>query len=263
MNNTFEISLFAEKDKNINLSAFLSELTNIKGVLNKLDSYLTNKRTPTLNYVIKKIIKKNPIYLELELIPKDPKIDCSIDVCDKFVNGIDFINNNKDPKFKSKDVLDSFSNIGKSLGKGIDKIVITRNGNEINLINNLKKNIDNILGADIIEKNFVSGILEALNIHGAQNRFTIYPVAGNKIDCIFPKNLIQEAIKIVNRYIQVNGMVKYKKATGLPYEVSVENYEVFPEENELPILDDIRGMSPDAIGDLNPEEFIRRIRDKG
>ncbi|MEE9163002.1 MAG: hypothetical protein V3U35_08565, partial [Candidatus Neomarinimicrobiota bacterium] len=74
---------------------------------------------------------------------------------------------------------------------------------------------------------------------------------------------VEIAINNVNRYLKVTGRVKYHQKSIYPYAVNVDKIEVFPHEEALPTLYDLRGIAPNATGDLSSEEFIRKLRDDG
>lgn len=59
------------------------------------------------------------------------------------------------------------------------------------------------------------------------------------------------------------GVKRTKRPSGasFPHQVQVTQIEAFPPESELPDWDDLRGMAPDATGELSSEAFIRELRD--
>ena len=54
--------------------------------------------------------------------------------------------------------------------------------------------------------------------------------------------------------------MKYKRYANYPYEIVVEEMDVFPDEGELPTIYDLQGMAPDATHGVSSEVFIANIR---
>jgi aspartyl/asparaginyl-tRNA synthetase len=106
-------------------------------------------------------------------------------------------------------------------------------------------------------------MVEQINLHNGQNVFTIYPaLEQGKVRCVFPKELRRKAIEAVGNYVTVEGRLKYKKGNEQPYEIEVEDIEIYPPEEDLPKLSDLRGLAADAFGNKSSEEVVREIRDE-
>jgi len=141
-----------------------------------------------------------------------------------------------------------------------------REAMDVLLKDELAPHVKKIVGEDMVYYGDVSGILEQVNIHGKKRDFYLYPVSGApRIKCRFTKEDLEIGINSVNRYLKVTGRVKYHQKSSHPYEIDVDlgKVVVFPPEKELPTLFDLRGIAPDATGDLTTEEFISRLRGDG
>ena len=64
----------------------------------------------------------------------------------------------------------------------------------------------------------------------------------------------------IDKYVEVFGVLTYKPNENFASDVAVENIEVFPNENELPKLGELRGIKPDITGSLKSEDFVRKQR---
>jgi hypothetical protein len=247
-------------DENIILSEFAIELIAINNALKRID-YVVSGYNPSLFYKIINVSKKSPLEMELEASPIKPEVDYSNVVIDRFLYNLNDLNEGRKPDCDMETLM-NYGNIGSSFGKHLTKMKIMSNGSQVELNKNLKPYVKKILGKDEILNGFVSGILEGLNIHGENKKFFIYPVAGaDKIECVFPNELIDVGIHSVNKYLNLYGELKYKKGFKFPYFISVKSIEIYPDENELPTFFDIKGIAPNATGNLSSEEFIRRLRE--
>ncbi len=261
--NTFKVKIQAKREDSeyIRLTDLVHELSKINSALNQVDQCITKSNVPTLFYRIISMEQRSPALVELEAVPKDPQIDRSDDITSAFFDGLGGISKGEMPDCFDYETLYSFGEIGKKLRSSLQSITFCYKNKEIILKKDLEESVKKIIGEDEIDKGSISGILESLNIHGGKNKFTVYPIAGpTKIDCHFPQRLVDEAIKAVNRYIELTGDVKYRRYANYPHEIIVEEMEIFPDENELPTIYDLQGMAPNATHGVSSEVFIANIR---
>jgi len=262
-NNKIEIKLRGTKADNdlVRLSDFIAELHATSDILNHIDRTVSRAASPSLYYRVTDLRYGSPAIVEVEAVPVEPSENHSEAVVDRFFVGLRDIKERRAPTEFDRELLELYTKIGGVFRKNITEISFSSERAEVTLTEDLGVAVKDILGKDEIAQGAVSGILEYINIHAGANRFYIYPVAGaRRIDCHFPGSLLEAAIGAVNRYINVRGKVKYKKRDCFPYSVEVEDLEIFPKESELPTLFDLRGLAPDATGDLSSEEFVSRIR---
>lgn len=86
----------------------------------------------------------------------------------------------------------------------------------------------------------------------------LYPIIdGEKISChssdIFLRTKLLEGI---DRYVNIEGEFDYHNS------VQVTDIEIYPNEEELPTLFDLRGVAPNATGNLSSEDFVRKNRNE-
>ncbi len=251
-----------DEDNNyVRLSDLIVGLSEINTTLNNINRSVSKEFKPTNYYRIISLSQQSPATIEIEAIPYKNKQDYSTVIIDKFINGLEEIQHGSIPKEFDWNIINSYSKIGQRLKKNVGHITISVGEKVIELNKDVETMVKNIIGEDEIEKDAVSGILEALNIHGGKNKFIIYPIVGaKKIDCIFPNTLIDDAILAIKKYIELKGVVRYRKNAKFPYMINVEELEIYPDEDELPDLFDLEGISPNVTGDLSVEEFIESIR---
>ena len=108
----------------------------------------------------------------------------------------------------------------------------------------------------------VTGTLEQINIHD-KNIFYLYPTTRvGKIKCLFSTRFRKKAIEAIDQYVEVYGRLKYKKGMRLPYEVLVSSISIYPPEEELPNLNDLKGIAPGMLEGKSTEEFLWEVRNE-
>jgi hypothetical protein len=65
----------------------------------------------------------------------------------------------------------------------------------------------------------------------------------------------------LDRYVCVNGKLRYKRLEDFPYAIDAEEIEIMPFDDELPNLFDIRGIAPNLTSGRTTEDFLEAIRD--
>jgi len=265
VNNRIKIELKGQKVDNdlVRLKDFALSLFAVSGIVTRLDHNLSKIPSSSFYLRIISLHLASPATIEVETIPFEPTLDYSKEAINEFFLALkDILSKNPSTKFDSE-ILKLYKQIGRVFKRDVTEIAFSSGDVKIRVVENIEPFIDEILGEDEIVQGSVSGILEYINIHAEANKFYIYPIAGAKrIDCHFPDSLLELATTSINRYINIQGKIKYKKTDNFPYAVDVENIEIYPQENELPNLFDLRGIAPDATSGLTSEEFVRRIRDE-
>jgi len=262
--NQFKVQIIGSKDddEHLRLSDFIDQLKSIRETLNEIDKKLAKSTTPLTDYKVVDLSHSSPSTVELEAIPIDEENNNSVQVIDRFFDGIEKINSGSAPDDFDSTLLESFANIGKGFRRRIQGIVFKRNGIDVNIGRSFEKQIRKIIGEDQIMDGSIEGSLEMINFHGGANKFNIYPIVGpQRVTCHFPKELLKDAILSVGQYINVEGKLCYKERDKYPYGLYVKSIEIYPPENELPSIFDLRGIAPDATGELSSGEFVRKIRD--
>lgn len=262
----------SDNDK-LRLYDFISQLEAIRNGLIHLENEIAEPGSPPIRYQVADLTHQSPATVAVDLIPPQKGTDVTALVADQFVERIKLIKAGVLPENVASDMLEPYRRIGppvqrvpkkqkEPVGKRLSLVSIATDSDKVDITEPLEPEIEKFVGPDEIEYGSVSGDLELINIHSNVNTFRIYPIIGaKKVDCRFRKADLQMAISGIGRYVEVRGELHYKHRDKFPYAVSATEIEVFPEEEELPSILDLRGIAPQATGDLSSEDFIRRIRD--
>ncbi len=250
-------------DEHLRLSDFISQLEAIRGALNRVEEHITDSDKRSVYYRVVDLRHTSPATIVLDAVPTDDsKDDLTSLVVDKFVGGIKLIKQGISPPGFTYDVLESFKKIAEPLRKRVSELSITTDGEAVEVTKEIEADIEKIVGPDEITRGSVSGTLEYFNVHAGANLFRIYPVIGpKKVECHFPTDLLSKALAGVTKYVNVEGELRYKRNEPFAYAITVRDIEIFPDDEQLPSILDLRGIAPHATGNLTSEEFVRSIRD--
>ena len=76
------------------------------------------------------------------------------------------------------------------------------------------------------------------------------------------ENMLDKIKQGLKHYVNVKGKVFYKSISKYPYKIVADAIDIYPPENELSKLSELRGIEPGLTGDMTTEEFIRSIREE-
>lgn len=250
-------------EEHVRFSEFVEQLDRLRNALKRVDHLVSGSEEKSVYYRIIDLRHSSPATLALEAKPLEQQKDYSAIVVDKFLSGLRQIEKTgKAPADFDIPTLEAFKGLTKMLQKHISEVTIGNGDYTVTLTRELGDRIDQIIGPDEIMEGSIAGMLELINIHNKTNKFHIYPAVGpRKVVCQFPAHLLNKALSAINRHVNVIGKLKYKQRDSYPYGVAVSEIEIYPPDEELPSLEDIRGIEPNVTGDMSSEDFIRSMRD--
>jgi hypothetical protein len=243
-------------------NAFIGQLDAITRNISKVDKLVSGKGTSSFYLRIIELSYGSPATVVMEPITENPDFDLREKTINKFCSTYQSI---EAGALKKKEIeyslIESLIETTNIIGKSINSTRIITDGYDLNITKEFKAKLDLILAPEERAKGFIRGMLEYINIHQGKNVFRIYPDVGPiKVTCHFPPGLTKSAIMAVGKYVEVKGELRYRAVAKYAHEIIVEEIEIFPPDEELPDLYDLRGIAPDLTEKLSSEEFVRKIR---
>jgi hypothetical protein len=252
----------ADEGGRVRLSDLLQELQLVTRAMRRVDVEVSGEPTGSFYYRIQAVSYASPLTIVLEPQLYKPTVDVRAKVADRFFSIVSSVAEGDIPKRVDTSLLADIKQMTAPVGESLLSARIIYNGRTLSLDKNLGAQVDVALAPEETWTGEMRGMLEYINIHEGKNVFRIYPEIGPPhLSCNFPPELRDEAILAVGRYVNVQGLFKYKAVSDFPHEVDVKAMEVFPVESKLPTLMDLRGIAPKATGKLSSGEFVRRLRD--
>ncbi len=258
---TLIVEGLSNDDGDVRLHDFLNELQIFSGALNKFDRLVSNGERASYFRIVD-MSHESPAAVVVEPWTISGKPDTRSSLVTRFVDAVESINNGDVPEDLDPSLLEELRELAAPVGKKLKAVTIRTADRGLELSQKFAKQIELALSGVEECTNTIEGMLEQINIHGGANVFHIYPRFGPmKVQCHFPKSLLDTAISAVNCEVAISGLAKYKPNASFPHEISVDEIDIYPPENELPTLDDLRGLAPEATDRLPAEDFIGKQRD--
>ena len=248
-------------DGHVRLPVFLGALENLYAALLKIDAQANNGQKAN-TFQIVDLSHSSPARVVIEARPTKKHLRAPMPVVEPFIRYIKAINVGEVPEDVSSDLLENLLHLAEPVGTKLGFLSVQANDETFDFSKEFANRVELALAPQYECVGTVKGTLDAINVHEGVNNFWIYPSVGpKKIKCHFNEHLKEIALGAVTRDVSVTGMLKYRKNIPFPYEIVVTDIDIFPREDELPGFDDLRGLAPDATGDLSSEDFIRLQRD--
>ena len=263
---SYKITLELGNDKeggNIRLSDFVTELTRFTEVARNAEEVVSGRSIRTIYYRVTSLRHSSPARVTLEACVKDPQFDIREDTLKEISSTMKKLK--KGSEIKGGDrfhLVDSMKNFADPVGTKISHLkVIIGGGKKISLDEDFKVRANLYVAPEESCESTARGMLDAINIHGPDRKFWLYPEIGpSKIQCMFPENMFETAKTALGRRVEITGNFRYKVNAQYAHLAEVGEMVIFPPDEELPTFNDLFGIDPDLTMGLSCEEYVRNIR---
>jgi len=256
-----------ENGGDVNASVFLKQIQAFLEMLSETDRVLSGGKF--VDFLVSGLSHNSPAAIEIEVVPKKEETPGYYpnELIEGVYDNITRIQRSADVVMPlDYDALIAYRDLTKLFDKGINSLWVEKSGESSTIAPLLSTNIEKLLGPDEYEEGSVTGYLHHVNLH-AQNVFTVYPTFPGepKVRCVFAreaKDLRVRVAEAVDQYVTVYGRKSFRSNHPHPYEMKVTDIDVHPPVDELPKIQDLWGVAPDATGELSSEDFVRGVRNE-
>jgi hypothetical protein len=245
---TIQIKGSDEDDGYPRLSEFLKQLDAIKVALKHTERLHTGTTDAAVYFRIVSLSMASPATVVLEETPigreqRRPRLP-RVAISKQLVSTLSLIDRGRAIPERVRDLaaLEAYRNVGSVLKKGGDAVTISSADKIVSIGQTFNKKIDRIIGPDQVIEGSITGRLLAINLHNT-TRFEIYPSVGpTKVACDFDGDIKSRVIAGLDHNVRVIGRLRYKHWAPFPHAITADDIDVFPPDDELPTLSDLRGL---------------------
>jgi hypothetical protein len=261
---TIQLNANSASEDDLRLDDFVDEMQRVKAALRETERFVS-RREPTLYFRIKTMRKQSPVQVTLEAVSDAPDERAKPEYANYVVRNMTtnlrlIANRHRRPAQIDVPTLETYRDLTKPTARGRIDVTIQAGPNAVVINNQFKDVLDDMLGKDEMTIGSVSGRIEAIHLHDKM-RFWIWPVIGPvRVKGKFRKKDRKRFADAVDKYVTVYGRLRYKTWDKFPYEIYADGIEVHDED--IPTLYELKGVAPNATGDLTSQEFLERIRDE-
>jgi hypothetical protein len=256
----------SSKNNTLLLEDLCEYLKNVKEMLQKIESSISGSAKHSTEYVIHDLEKNSPAVIEITIVPKRDQgnKDLSQKVSDGLWRFLESVHNKESLGNWDPSLLESCQSLvarSSKLSQPITFASVNGINREISLNQDSESYLKDWLDTEIITWGFVQGYLEGIDIH-RNPKITIYPIAGaKKIKCFFKEEKLEIVKSAIGRYVEITGMVHYRKEQYFPYKVELQEIEVYPVREKTLPLSSFQGILENVTNGVGYVEYVRALRD--
>lgn len=245
----------------ISLRTLVASIDNELSILSDLDSAISGKRKPTLDWVVTGL-EAGSVCVLADSVSKHEDIDIGPQVVENCVRGLRQIEiEGTTPPYFLESTMNHTTKLLGLIGKGgtTGLEIYTPEVGPVELSAKSSVNAANLLPSRYSSIGSVEGRVEMISIHG-ESRFVVYLSINRKaVTCKIPPDRIQEAKQFLGKRVNVNGTIHYNYV-GEPVRLDVEDIRVMKEDSELPTSKQLNGYDPEFTGSSSTSEYLEDIR---
>jgi hypothetical protein len=244
----------------VRLNEFLQQLDAVRQALRHTQELIPTENRTQVYYRIINATRRSPLTVTLEAVAEKPS-DLPDKVVGKFLSSIKQIRERGSiPSDFDYPTAESYREIVYPQHRHISSLVIANGRSKTIIDRKYEEGITKAIGPDEFVEGSVTGTLDTVKLHNTTT-FEVFPTIGPKrVVCHFPPELKERVKQSLERYVCVYGRLRYKHWDKFPHAIDAKEIEVFPPENELPQLGELRGAVPDLTGGLEAHEFLEQVR---
>lgn len=263
---TLEVEGINSEHGHVRLEDFLKKLEDLLVTLNGIDRIVSQTFQPTLYYRIVEINHSSPLEITIEPVVRQqtPTAHEYIAVRHhRFFKELSAIRQNEPVSPEVDDrLIERLRDLVEGRGQSFAKASISNSEARVELDDVFEKNVRKLLAEEDCSYGGVDGALDSVNIHGTSRQFWIYPrIGAQKVRCEFLPGTSEQVREALGRYVRVEGLKYFRSPSPYPYRIAVKELEILDGEEESALIN-LRGIAPDATGELSSVEFVRAIRDE-
>ena len=245
----------------VRLSDFLKQLEAVRKALRRTEELFQGEERNPVYYRIIGARHKSPLTVTLEAVA-DKSPDLPPKVVGKFLDSIKQIRQSGTiPKDFDYPTAEAYREIVGPQHNYVASLVIANSRRRFVIDHKYEEGIAKAIGPDEFTEGSITGTLDTLKLHNT-TAFEVFPTIGPKrVVCHFPAHLKEKVKQALERYVCVYGKLRYKHWDRFPHAVDAVDLEIYPPEEELPTLSELRGMAPDLTDGLGEQEFLEKVRD--
>ena len=251
-------------EETLSPSAFTSAVKYFSDTLQELDTSISNNPRGTVRWSIEALTKSSPAVVTFSAQPMlsaenyAPKIQ---EVC---LSGVRQLTERADwPSQYSDAALSKLNSLAKlhcsEKRSGLSLIEIVVNGQSAAIGPDTCENIQRLTGEGYESMGSIVGNLDAITVHQT-NEFRVWEeVTQSPVRCRFEGMMLQEITNALGRRVLVYGSIK-TNYRGQKTSIQVHGLELYPDESELPSIEDMSGLVDDFTGGLELGDYIESVR---
>jgi len=250
----------------VTLPQLVSSLQNFLRLLQDFDASISRKSGGSLKWEVTVLQKQSPAVIGVTPTPKPRMDDISEAVEAQVFTGYNELSERgQRTQYMSDSALQAIENISKFAKKiGPSSIYVAANGQpkqEAVLTTETFRRVKELTDVRYVAFGSIIGKLEAISVHRS-NEFRVWDEkTGKPVRCMFHADLEKDVTKLLRETVLVTGTINSNSA-GSPVSVDVRDVGKRLAGDNLPTIDEMRGLVKDFTGGRSLKEYFEEIADE-
>jgi hypothetical protein len=259
---TLEFCGMEKEGTHVRLDDFIAELGRFSGIARNAEDVISGNAERSIYYRITDLTHNSPARVTIEACVKENQPDRREATLKEISSTMNKLKKGEQIKGENRFYLvDSMRYFAEPVGIKLSRLNVIFGNDKINLDEEFKARAALYVAPEESCTSTARGMLDAINIHGVDRIFWLYPEIGaSKVQCLFPEKLFEMAKTALGKRVEVAGVFKYKVNAPYPHLAEVEEMMVFPSNDELPTFKDLFGIDPEMTNGLSCDDYIRKVR---
>jgi hypothetical protein len=224
----------------VRLGEFLRQLDAVRKALRYTEALLQAEAHAPVYYRIIDARRRSPLTVTLEAVAdKSPEFPPR--VVSKFLDSMTQIKKSGTiPEDFDYPTAEAYREIYQPQRQHVSSLVIANTRKRVVIDQQYEQGITKAIGPDEFAEGSITGTLDTLKLHN-MTAFEVFPTIGpRRVVCHFPPELKEKVKQGLERYVCVYGTLRYKHWDKFPHAIDATDIEIYPPEDELPKLSDLR-----------------------
>ncbi len=249
-----------EREGYVEVDSFVTAACALRVILRELDGAMSGRRRESLRWGVGGL-RPGSVALEAVAVPEGEMVvdpDAIVGAC---VEGLDALEKRpQTPRFFTERALLEAKTLVGLLHGSVRRIAVRGGQRQVLITQHLAANVDAILDRGYTAPASVEGRLDSVSIHDRSVFGLWESVARRRVECHFPREMLDQVREALGRRVLVSGIVRFGQGDQ-PLSVQVRRIRVFPAEEQLPSTEQLRGMDPDFTGEADSTTYVRGLYD--
>jgi hypothetical protein len=260
---TVELEGDEATDGDLQLGQFIEELSAIRNALRQTERLVLRREENAVRYRVTGLSHSSPSKVTIGISSREPAyVNVPKRISRRFTYSLRVVRrNHRYAERIDMKTLETLKAIASPAAKhGIRVNVSAERDRVIHIDREFDFQVTRLIAGDERERDELVGRVERVDIHN-KNMFDIYPLIGpERVRCNAPKRMQEKIVAAIGKTVLVEGWALYRKDSPFPYAMRVEDIHLRAPDNELPTMQSVHGIAPDATDGVRAEDFVRKLR---
>ncbi|MCY4367637.1 MAG: hypothetical protein OXE17_15640 [Chloroflexi bacterium] len=250
------------QDEVLNPAAFINAVRYFWGMLRDLDSALSKGEKGAIKWEIESLTKNSPAVVAFRGSSLTDR-DTLVKIEDTCIGGLRELSEGKRLPYYSDSAIRNALRLARlhspNKRSGLRLIQVFSDSHQVDLGPHTVEGIQSLTEFSYESVGSVVGNLDSISVHRG-NEFRVWEeLEARPVTCRFPPAILEQAKQALGNRVLVSGNVR-SNSHGQHTSVLVHGIELYPEDSELPTIEQMSGIVDDFTGGISLGDYIEEVR---